>query len=531
MLPVIPGVIDWVRDPGGAVPDGERPRAPRIPPDEDETPRRVVAVERVPASRAPVTTRSPRGATATTCPVTYVSRDEAQAFCAAPACGCRREDEWEAAARGGDDRLWPWGDELPDASRAMFAPGIGEPGAGRAAARRRVAVRGARPGRQRAASGRRTARVRGGSYLQRPGRAALLAPPADAPGARDHYVGFRVVARRAGAAASTGSTSPAASTRSAATPRRAAAASSSTSSTRVRALADAGHERAVRARSSPTTGARRAAALARAATTTRSRSSTGTRRRPSARGPAAACRPRPSGRRPRAAPTGARYPWGDEEDASRAAIGARPEARDDRAGRLASRRREPVRSAGHGRQRLGVDGDDVPAGRARAARRLVREPGPRLGALRDAQPQPARAPPGAHRLPRRERSAHDRRRGSPARPDARARRGREPDRRHRRGGAAVRAAARGDRHGGRAARRRLPGDADRGRRGCAAASPGRRSCSTAHLDTVPIPHDAAADRGRLGLRPRLGRHEGRVRGCALEAVRVLAERRRSRASS
>ena len=60
-------------------------------------------------------------------PLTYVSRDDAQAFCAEHGVRLPTEVEWEAAARGGDDRLWPWGDEPPDTTRATFGQGIGEP--------------------------------------------------------------------------------------------------------------------------------------------------------------------------------------------------------------------------------------------------------------------------------------------------------------------------------------------------------------------------------------------------------------------
>src|SRR5439155_6321753 len=110
------GVIDWVPIPAGPFPMGDDD----FPPDEDELPRRVVAVDEFLIARVPVTGDDER-------PLTYVSLHEAQAFCDRAGVRLPTELEWEAAARGGDDRLWPWGDELPDATRATFAQPIGGP--------------------------------------------------------------------------------------------------------------------------------------------------------------------------------------------------------------------------------------------------------------------------------------------------------------------------------------------------------------------------------------------------------------------
>ena len=103
-----------------------RDAADAFPPDDDERPRRVVTLDAFRISRVPVTNRRFHGE-GDDRPVTYVSRAEAEAFCAREGVRLPTEEEWEAAARGSDDRLWPWGDELPDRARATFAAGIGAP--------------------------------------------------------------------------------------------------------------------------------------------------------------------------------------------------------------------------------------------------------------------------------------------------------------------------------------------------------------------------------------------------------------------
>jgi formylglycine-generating enzyme required for sulfatase activity len=177
--------LEFVRVPAGPFAMGTDP-ARDYPPDEDEMPRRVVAVQGFRIGRLPVL--GDDGV-----PVTYISRDEAEACCVANGVRLPTEIEWEAAARGGDDRLWPWGDEVPDATRATFGRGIGGPSL---------------PGLHPAGSAPCGAQdlagnvyewtadgaVRGGSYLSGPDELRCSARLPAHPAARDPYIGFRVVA-------------------------------------------------------------------------------------------------------------------------------------------------------------------------------------------------------------------------------------------------------------------------------------------------------------------------------------------------
>ncbi len=177
--------MDFVDVPRGSFAYGVDP-ARLYPPEADETPRRVVPVEGFRISRLPVTD-------ADGVPLTYVSRADAEAWCAANGVRLPTEAEWEAAARGGDDRLWPWGDELPDSTRAIFGRAIGAPSpAGQQPA-------GAAPCGALDLAGNvwewtSDGSARGGSFLSGAGELRTTARFPIHPEARDPYVGFRVVA-------------------------------------------------------------------------------------------------------------------------------------------------------------------------------------------------------------------------------------------------------------------------------------------------------------------------------------------------
>ena len=60
-------------------------------------------------------------------PVVKVTWYEARDYCAWAGCNLPDEEQWEAAARGGEGRLFPWGLEEPDECRANFNSMIDEP--------------------------------------------------------------------------------------------------------------------------------------------------------------------------------------------------------------------------------------------------------------------------------------------------------------------------------------------------------------------------------------------------------------------
>jgi formylglycine-generating enzyme required for sulfatase activity len=189
-------MTDWLEVPAGQFPFAMHPAAD-FPPDVDETPLRIVPVAAFRIGRVPVTNAQYQKAQYHSVgderPVTYVSLAEAEAFCDAAGVRLPSEVEWEAAARGGDDRLWPWGDELPDHTRATFAMGIGEPapvGLHPAGAAPCGALDMAGNVYEWTSSG----VVRGGSYLSGPNDLRCSARMPMHRETRDPYVGFRVVA-------------------------------------------------------------------------------------------------------------------------------------------------------------------------------------------------------------------------------------------------------------------------------------------------------------------------------------------------
>jgi formylglycine-generating enzyme required for sulfatase activity len=60
-------------------------------------------------------------------PVVNVSWHDAVKYCAWAKCGLPSEEQWEAAARGTEGRIYPWGSAEPDDRRANFNKLVGAP--------------------------------------------------------------------------------------------------------------------------------------------------------------------------------------------------------------------------------------------------------------------------------------------------------------------------------------------------------------------------------------------------------------------
>ena len=233
----------WIAIPAGIVMMGSDPRQ-AAPPFADEQPQHDVALPEFRLSRVAVTNAQYLAFVTDTqhpapghwldgkpspgseqFPVTYISWSDAQAFCTWANVRLPSEAEWEKAARSDDGRWWPWGNDLPDHTRCHFnghapaAQGLSP------AAQSVMAVghlpRGASPygvldmagnvwewtnslyrrypyqhddGREdRQTQGQRV--VRGGSYNHDLRHIRCATRDGMAAGARDVYIGFRVVAQ------------------------------------------------------------------------------------------------------------------------------------------------------------------------------------------------------------------------------------------------------------------------------------------------------------------------------------------------
>ena len=220
--------LDWREIPAGEFTMGSDAAA-EFAPDPDEAPRHRVPVAGFRIGRTQVTNAAyavfvaatghpapshwPGGAPSADQafhPVTYVSWSDARAFCTWAGGFLPTEAQWERAARGDDDRTWPWGEEPPSPDRATFAAAGASPvGLHVAGASPFGALdlagnawewtaSAALPYPYDPADGREEARadvprvVRGGSYIHGPGEIRCSYRHGMLAGVVDHYVGFRL---------------------------------------------------------------------------------------------------------------------------------------------------------------------------------------------------------------------------------------------------------------------------------------------------------------------------------------------------
>lgn len=132
----------WIVIPAGEFRMGSDPASDAVP-YENEYPRHRVAVEAFQLSRTHITNAQyaqfidasghpapghwldgqiPEGLAEH--PITYVDWHDAQSFCQWAGGRLPTEAEWDKAARGEDARLWPWGNQPPDAKRCNFDKNI-----------------------------------------------------------------------------------------------------------------------------------------------------------------------------------------------------------------------------------------------------------------------------------------------------------------------------------------------------------------------------------------------------------------------
>ncbi|MEO5634902.1 SUMF1/EgtB/PvdO family nonheme iron enzyme [Gaiella sp.] len=222
------GPVDWRDVPAGEFTMGSDPAA-EFAPEPDEAPQHSVPVASFRIGRTQVTNAEyavfvaasgysapshwPDGAPTAdqeSHPVSYISWEDARAFCAWAGGFLPTEAQWERAARGDDERAWPWGDDAPTFECATFgasgtsAVGLHVAGASpfgaldlagnvwewTASAYRAYPYRAA-DGREDAESSEPRV-VRGGAYSHGAGEIRCSYRHGMLPGAVDHYVGFRL---------------------------------------------------------------------------------------------------------------------------------------------------------------------------------------------------------------------------------------------------------------------------------------------------------------------------------------------------